>query len=396
VLDLERAESIRSPADYFAHALAEAPVQWSDAHRAWLVLGHAELAEAFRDSGRLSADRITPLERVAADRPAAFGKVVELLRGWMVFHDPPHHTRLRAPVRDAFTPRRVEALHGLVSGVVDEVMAAMPVGTVDVRRHFAAPLPALVIAAVLGVDGNDREHFQRWSDDLATIVFSTSPSTVPGQAAIEATDEFSAFFGRLIETEQAAPTGSLLSQLIVEAGDELSALELVGACTLLLFAGHETTTSLLTNAVGLLLERPDLMQWLRDHPEGDRTAVEELLRVLGPTRTMFRKAAVDHERAGQLIKAGDTVALVMCAANHDPKVFDQPQRIDLGRDPNHHLTFGWGLHHCVGAHLARLEARLALRALLQRYDEITAAGPIPALSGTVLGYAREPVLVSLG
>lgn len=394
MIDLESQDSIRRPAEYFGRARSDGPVQWSDAHRAWVVIDHHEVADAFRDSDRLSADRVGPLERVANERPEAFRQVLELLRGWMVFRDPPQHTRLRAPVRNAFTPRRVEDLTGLVSGVVDDVLKTLPDGQFEIRRDFAGPLPALVIAAVLGVNGDDREHFQRWSDDLATVVFSTTPSTVPSDTAIRATEEFSRFFGELIEAERRAPTGSLLSHLINEAADELSALELVGACTLLLFAGHETTTSLLTNAMGLLLERPDLMTWLRDHPEADGTAVEEFLRVLGPTRTMFRKAAVDHERGGRQVSRGESIALAMCAANHDVRVFDEPERIDLTRDPNQHLTFGWGLHHCVGAHLARLEARLALRALLDRFDRIVAVGPVPPMTGTVLGYAREPVVVT--
>lgn len=395
MIDLESQTSIEQPAEYFGAIRADGPVQWSDAHRGWVVIGHSEVSEAFRDSTNLSADRVTSLERVAADRPAAFGRIVELLRGWMVFQDPPRHTRLRAPVRTSFTPRRVESMTGLVAGVVDEVISSLPAGGFDVRRDFAGPLPALVIASVLGVDGEERHNFQRWSDDLAQVVFSTTPSSVPSDAAIRATDEFSGFFGQLIETERRSPSGSLLSTIINEAGDDLTALELIGACTLLLFAGHETTTSLLTNVVGLLLERPDLLAWLRDHPEADASAVEEFLRVLGPTRTMFRKAAVDHERGGQTISAGETVALAMCAANHDPDVFTNPGRIDLTRDPNPHLTFGWGLHHCVGAHLARLEARLALRALLDRFESIEAVGTVPPMAGSVLGYAREPVVVAV-
>lgn len=393
MIDLERPESIRDPARYFGEARIDGPVQWSDAHKAWVVLGYAEVADAFRDSDRLSADRIGPLERVAVNRPEAFGKVVELLRGWMVFRDPPDHTRLRAPVRNAFTPRRVETMGDLVAGVVDDVLRDLPDSDFDVRRDFAGPLPALVIAAVLGVDGEDREHFQRWSDELATVVFSTTPATMPSAEAIHATEEFSTFFGKLIAQERRAPTGSLLSHLITEAGDELTALELVGACTLLLFAGHETTTSLITNLLGLLLERPELLSWLRDHPEADATAVEEFLRVLGPTRTMFRKAAVDHERGGRSVRAGDTIALAMCAANHDEAVFARPEQLDLTRDPNPHLTFGWGLHHCVGAHLARLEARLAMRALLDRYATLEPVGDVPALTGTVLAYARDPLTV---
>lgn len=393
MIDLESQESIQRPAEYFARVSADGPVQWSDAHRAWIVLDHAGVSEAFRDSTRLSADRIGPLERAAATRPAAFGRVVDLLRGWMVFRDPPQHTRLRNPVRNTFTPRRVDDLTSVVADVVDDVVAGLATGTIDVRRDFAGPLPAMVIAAVLGVDRKDWHRFQEWSDDLAEVIFSTNPSTMPTEEAIAATDEFNQFFGQLIEAERAAPTGSLLSHLVAEAGDELNPLELVGACTLMLFAGHETTTSLLTNGVGLLLERPDLLAWLRRHPEADASAVEELLRVLGPTRTMFRKASVDHVRGGQTILAGQTVALAMTAANHDPTVFDQPEAVDFLRDPNPHLTFGWGLHHCVGAHLARLETRLALRALLDRFPDLEAIGEVPNRHGAVVAHPNEAVLM---
>lgn len=395
-LDLDSPESIQDPAGYFGARRAGGPVQWSDRHRAWVVLDYEEVGEAFREGETLSADRITTLERVARDRPATFQNVVELLKGWMIFRDPPAHTRLRDPVRNVFTPRRVGDMHDLISEVVADVVDGLPADGFEVRRDFAGPLPALVIAAILGVDRDDREKFQAWSDDLATIVFSSQPSVTDPARAISATDEFSAFFGDLIERERAHPGDNLLTTLVAEADDELTAMELVGACTLMLFAGHETTTSLLTNTLGVLLEQPELMTWWRAHPEADATAIEEFLRVVGPARTMFRKAAVDHERGGVAIKAGQTVAIGIAAANHDEALFPDPGRIDLTRDPNPHYAFGWGLHHCVGAHLARLEARLAVRALFDRFAVLEPVGEIPPISGTVLGYAREPVVVRSG
>jgi len=395
MINLDDPESVLDPSTYFDRFRPDGPVQWSDHHRAWMVIGHEANAQAFSDSTYLSADRITGLERTAAHRPEAFRKVVDLLRGWMVFQDPPTHTHLRKPVRGAFTPQRVETLSELVAGVVDQVIGNFSGSEIEVHEQFSGPLPALVIAAVLGVDGEDRLRFQQWSDDLATVVFTTTPASEPGEAATAATEEFAAFFGELIERERNHPSGSLLTTLIAEAGDDLSPLELVGACTLMLFAGHETTTALLTNALGLLAERPDLLHWLRQHPEADVTAVDELLRVLGPTRSMFRKVAVDHERHGQHLKVGDTVSMVMAAANHDASVISDPATIDLARSPNRHLTFGWGLHHCLGAHLARLEARLALRALLDRFETIEPVGPVPPLEGTVIAYARQPVQLRL-
>jgi cytochrome P450 len=393
VIDLECQAAFVEPAAYFGTFRNGGPVQWSDVHQSWLVLDHRELTEAFRDGERLSADRVTTLERVAQNRPEAFAKVVELLSGWMVFRDPPAHARLRDPVRSAFTPRRVDDLAGLIGSVVAEVIAALPErGEIEIRRDFAGPLPALVIASILGVNGSDRHHFQKWSADLATIVFSSEPSSTPVERAINATNEFEQFFGDLIEAERSTPSDTMLGHIVATTSDEFSIMELIGACTLLLFAGHETTSSLLTNTVGLLLERPDLVEQLRasDDPT---LAIEEFLRVVGPARTMFRKAAVDHERGGQTIRAGDTVALVIAAANHDESIFAEAGTIDLTRDPNPHLSFGWGLHHCIGAHLARLEARLALQAILARYDTISAVGPLPPIEGTVLGFAREAITV---
>ena len=396
VIDLESAPSIADPTGYFEAARADGSVQWSDAHRAWVVLDHHDVADAFRDGERLSTDRITPLERIARDKPAAFGRVVELLRGWMIFRDPPEHTRLRDPVRNVFTPRRVDDLEGLVADVVAEVVDGLPDhGEIDVRRDFAGPLPALVIAAILGVDRDQRAAFQAWSDDLTTVVFSTDPRSTAGDEAIAATDHFAEFFGELIDRERAAPSDSLLGRLIADTAEDFTQLELVGACTLMLFAGHETTTSLLSNTFGLMADRPEVEAALRacGTAPAMAIAVEELMRMAGPARTMFRKALVDHRRGGRSVRAGDTVALCIAAANHDPAVFDQPERFDAGRDPNPHLGFGWGLHHCVGAHLARLEARLALRAFFDRYATIDPIGPPPPLRGTVLGFARDSLTI---
>ena len=391
-IDLNDPASIDDPHSYWSRYRDMGPVQWSDAHRAWVVLGHAELSEAFREGHLLSADRVTPLERVAAHRPLSFAKVVELLGGWMVFRDPPLHTHLRDPMRNVFTPRRVATLEEMVSQVVDEIVDGLG-EVIDVREDFAGPLPAWAIAAVLGVGSSDRDRFQGWSDDLATIVFATDPHTTAPEQATAAAGEFSDFFQRLIDRERVEPSETLMTALVNGAGDQLSDLELVGACTLILFAGHETTTSLLMNTMGLLATRPDLVEELRVR-ELD-TALEELIRVRGPTRSMYRKVAVAQERGGQALAVDDNVLLCVAAANHDPDVFDEPGRLKLDRNPNPHLTFGWGLHHCLGAHLARLEARLALKALLRRYRTFEPVGPVPPIEGTVISSIQQPLRIKL-
>lgn len=391
-IDLEDPRSIQDPHSYWSRFRDGPPVQWSDAHRSWVVLGHHELSDAFRDGELLSADRITPLERVAQHRPEAFGRVVELLAGWMVFRDPPVHTHLRDPMRNVFTPRRVAHFTDLVEAAVTQVLDQLG-PSIDVREDLAGPLPAMVIAAVLGVDPVDRDRFRTWSDDLATIVFATDPHATAPEPAIHAAEEFRTFFGELIARERSEPSGTLLTALIEGAGDQLTDLELVGACTLILFAGHETTTSFLMNTVALFCHRPELVEQFR---AADTTlALEELFRVVGPTRSMYRKVAVAHERGGQQLEVDDNVLLCVASANHDPTVFDDPGVIDLGRDPNPHLTFGWGLHHCLGAHLARLEAGMALDRLLDRHSTLEALGEVPPVEGTVISTISRPLRVAL-
>jgi len=395
-VDVGCSESIREPARYFAEARARGgDVQWSDAQHAWVVLSHAEVEAAFRDSTRLSADRTGVFGRAAAKHSPAFGVVAELLSGWMNFRDDPAHLRLREPVRAAFTPRAVGELAKEVQEIVSRTIAEFRGDTVELYETFARPIPALVIASLLGADPEDRAKFQDWSDDLGAIVFSLAPGDVDEAPLVHATQEFVAFFTRLIERERANPSGNLLSALVHSEVGELDTMELVGACTLLLFGGHETTTNLIDNALGMLLERPELACELRARPELWDTAIDEFMRVVGPARTMARKVAVAHERGGQKLAPGDTVFLSIASANHDPRVFASPAELELARTPNPHFGFGWGPHYCLGANLARLEARTALRTLLETFPDLRAAARVPPLSGGTMGFARRLLLTHL-
>ena len=396
-VDLGSSESIGDPSEYFRAARERAgAVQWSDVHRAWVVLSHAEAAAGFRDVARLSADRTEVFGRAAAKHSPAFGIVVELLSGWMNFRDDPAHQRLREPVRAAFTPRAVAALEKDVRETVERTVAAFDGDRVELYQAFARPIPALVIAAMLGADPDDRARFQDWSDDLAAIVFSLAPGKVVEAPLVRATREFVAFFTRLIERERARPSDNLLSALVHSDAGQLSTIELVGACTLLLFGGHETTTNLIDQALGILLERPELAEELRSHPERWHTAIDEFMRVVGPARTMARKVTVAHTRGGCELAPRDTVFLSIAAANHDEAVFPAPAELDLAREPNPHLGFGWGPHFCLGANLARLEARVALQTLLERFPALRAATPIAPLAGGTMGFARRLLVAQLG
>jgi cytochrome P450 len=221
------------------------------------------------------------------------------------------------------------------------------------------------------------------------------PGKVEEGPVATAVAEFTTFFGDLIERERREPRSNVLSAIVHSDIGQLTPMELVGACTLILFGGHETTTTLLSNTLCILQERPDLVEWLRAHPEQMASAVEEFMRVAGPARSMPRKVIREHERGGQLLKPGQNIFLAIVSANHDPGVFPNPGTIDLTRDPNPQLGFGWGLHFCLGANLARLEARVALNALLQRFPKLEAIGPIPPIKASAMGFGRRPVLTRL-
>jgi cytochrome P450 len=395
-VDLGSLESIRDPARYFHLAREHSgAIQWSNAQRAWVALSHAENELAFRDVTTLSADRTGVFARAAAKHSPAFGIVAELFSGWMNFRDDPAHQRLREPVRAVFTPRAVSALEKVVCEIVERTIAEFRGDTVELYEAFARPIPALVIAALLGADPEDRALFQDWSDDLGAIVFSLAPGGLAEAPLVRATRGFVDFFTRLIERERVRPSGNLLSALVHSDAGSLSTIELVGACTLLLFGGHETTTNLIDNALGILLDQPALAEQLRARPEVWDTAIDEFMRVIGPARTMARKVAVAHTRGGRELAAGDTIFLSIAAANHDERVFTTPAEIDLARDPNPHLGFGWGPHFCLGANLARLEARIALRTLLARFPDMRAAAPVPPLAGGTMGFARRILLTRL-
>ena len=394
-LDLAASDVNQDPNRFARQVLADGPVQWSDAHGAWLFLTHEAVSDGFRDT-RLSADRIGPFERVAAERPDEFGKIVELLSGWMIFRDPPAHTRLRDPVRRAVTPRVVDGVRPAIEQTVEDLLADMPSsGLYDFKTEFAETLPALVIADLLGVPASERHRFKGWSDGLGEIIFSVRPGAIPTDTVREAADEFTSFFEQLIEHRRSHPGDDLISLMVQGGADELTAMELVGACTLLLFAGHETTTNMLVSSIRVLNDHPEQRERLISDPAVTTTAADELLRVAGPAKTMVRRVGEPFELHGQQLEARQKVFLVILTANRDPAVFTDPERVDLGREPNTHLGFGWGLHHCLGAPLARMELTVALRRLYEEHPNLMPAEPDRNWSGNELGLGFGKMLVQI-
>jgi cytochrome P450 len=369
------------PHETFARLRERDPVHWSERHHAWILTRYDDVVAAFRDP-RLSSDRATPMAR-GADDPVA-----SVLSRWMVFSDPPDHTRMRRALRSAFTPAAIAALRPMVERLVDELLADL-CGEVDFVARFAIPLPAIVIAELLGVPRSDHDRFRAWSEELATLVFASGLEDRHRRGR-EALTALSAYLGEQLRRRRYEPADDLLTTL---ATGELSEPDAIANAVLLLFAGHETTTTLLANGLAVLLAHSDQLERLRNERTLIPTAVDELLRYEGPSKLMPRWATSEVDLRGKSIAAGDLVYLVQAAANRDPEVFADPDRLDLGRKPNPHLGFGYGLHYCLGGPLARLETEVALGRLLDL--RLQPAGEPPRWRANLLGRSVEGLKVQL-
>ena len=295
----------------------------------------------------------------------------------MLLQDPPDHTRLRTLVSRAFTPRAIEGLRGQIQGIVDGLLDAMlDRGEADLIADFAYPLPVSVINEMLGVPAEDRMRFRQWSFDIArsldAIVLPDPDVIARGNAAGAA---IGSYFEGLIAERRRTPRADLLSAMIAveEAGDRLSTEELLATGLLLFLAGHETTTNLVGNGMLALLRHPGEFRRLRQDPALVESGVEELLRYDSPVQRVSRLAYEDVIVGDRTIRAGSLVLGLLGAANRDPDQFPEPDRLDLGRRDNRHLAFGWGVHFCLGAPLARLEGQLAFATLLRRLPRLALA-----------------------
>lgn len=354
----------------FYHRLREADPVHQSPLGFWVLTRYDDCVMVLRDPrfGRAGFEGL--LESV-------YGNTVEQgrLPTSMLFRDPPDHTRLRGLVSRAFTPRVVEGLRPriqqIVDGLLDRVQGA---GRMEVISDLAYPLPVTVISEMLGVPEGDRERIKQWSADIArsldAIGLPTDPEIVDrGRTGRRAIGDY---FRGLLPDRKKRPRGDLLSLLIEaeEQGDKLSEGELVATCVLLYIAGHETTVNLIGNGLLALLRHPKEIERLRDAPSLIQSAVEELLRFDGPVQRTARITNADVELGEHKIPKGSMVVPVIGAANRDPAHFPDPDRLDVSRPDNRHIAFGFGIHFCLGAPLARLEGQITLGTLLHRLPRL--------------------------
>ena len=371
----------QDPYPIYAALRERDPVHRSGLMNAWLFSRHGDIDMILRDHQRFGNDprKGTLNRRQRKSLPADEDFT-------MLFLDPPDHKRLRALVNKAFTPKAVNALEphirSLLRGLLDDIDD--PAGF-DLMQAIAQPLPVIVIAEMLGVPPEDRARFKVWSDQRARVLEPMIDAR-EREVAEAANRSLNDYFMPIIKERRQAPKDDIVSALAQaeEEGDRLTEREMLNMLRLLLIAGNETTTNLIGNGVLALLRHPDQLQRLRDDPSLIPSAVDELMRFDSPVQTDFRRVLEDCEVNGFPLRKRDNIVVLLGAANRDPDVFDRPDELDVGRGDRSHLSFGRGIHHCLGAPLARLEGRIVLEMLLERFSQISLRSERPRFRNSIV------------
>lgn len=393
-----------NPYPAYARLREEAPVCWSEAWGGWVLTRYADVVAAFQDVRRFSsAGRIAYLlESLPPEERSRFDDVQAHYRAGVAHVDPPDHTRLRALLTPFFTPRRLAALVPRIEQVTARLLAGLEgQPTADLIAGLAYPLPAAVVLELIGAPEADRDLFRNWALGVNALFAAGGRTAAAAVAQAQASlAEMRAYIAELAAARRRAPREDVVSVLAARcAAGDLTEAELVSTCVTLFVAGHETTTNLIGNGMVALLRRPAVLQELRrglTTPELLKSAVEELLRFDTPVQRGWRIAAEDVEVGGRLVRRGQLVLPMLGAANRDPAHFPDPDRLDLARRENRHLGFGYGIHFCLGAPLARLEVPAALAGLLARFPRITLdeSRPLPWRRDVALrGVEALPVLL---
>jgi len=366
----------RDPHPLYHQLRSEQPIAHVDEFDEYILTRWADCEAVLRDPKWSSSPEHRPVDR--AGGPSISDDMDQVGMKTLLFLDPPDHTRLRRLVSKAFTPRRIEQLREHVTEILDDLLSDVKPGEpFDVISTFAYPLPLIVICELMGVPLEDRHQFEGWSAD-ATRLLDGDIDEETFNRGIVAAMYFLNYFNGLFEQRRAEPKDDLVSGLLAveEAGDVLTEEELRSIVLLVFLAGHETTVNLIGNGLFALMQHRDQWDRLCADPDGlKESAVEELLRFDGPVHVTGRAAVEDVQLAGQTFAKQSQVVVLLAAGNRDPDRFPDPDRLDIGREDNQHLTFSHGIHYCLGAALARLEGQVVFSTLAKRFPLMQLAVP---------------------
>ena len=381
-------EILQDPYPTYARLLDEGPLHYVDVGSkwsVWSVFGHAEcslIAKDPRCSAKRAQQMLLPLP---LSRQAEFSELARMFSLWLIFMDPPDHTRLRKLLNKGFSSTAIESLRPQVENLVDRMLKPLKPGMeIDLLSEFAYPMPVSVISEMMGVPEALHGKFADWSRAIALFRGSPNRTVEHAHAAQDAMLHLTDYFRKTVAERKRNKGSDLISLLIdiEEEGEVLTEEEVYAQCIALLFAGHETTRNLIGNGMYTLLQHPEQMAELRENPEMIRSAVEELLRFESPVQFTARVLKEDIELCGQHIPKKWTILCMLGAANRDPKRFKDPNQLDLKRLNNQHLAFSAGPHACIGGQLARLEGQIAILNLVQRFPDMKLVGPRPEWAST--------------
>jgi len=373
--DLTDPEIIDRPFEYFGHLRETDPVYKNEKFGGWIVTRYNDVQQCLQDDTHLSveveADRLRNSSR---DIPAT----TEMFPKWIIYLDPPDHTKLRRIISEAFNPEMVQNQESIVEQITESLITDIEERDPDVVEfidEFAFQLPIRVIGEIMGLDSEDADMIGGWSENIALTLFHYYQGENRYQKTEASIKAFSEYLHELVDRRKENPKDDLLTYLLEAEsdGESLDDDEVVATAVLLLFAGHETTTKLLANGTIEFIRHPEQLELLRSDPSLAPKAVEEVLRYHGPSKSLTRGVIEPFELREKQIEPGDRLLLSQAAANRDPRQYDNPEEFDITRGTSTHLGFGHGTHHCLGAPLARLEARTAFPAIVQAFPNMQLA-----------------------
>jgi pimeloyl-[acyl-carrier protein] synthase len=370
-------EVLANPYPLYRKLRSQDPVHWDRFLHTWVVTRYPDVLNVLHS---FSADRTPSPEQLTAMGLSGMNAIAKVMVKQMLFMDAPAHTRLRGLASVAFTPQKVRVLKGHIQQIADNLLDQVQArGQMDMIADFAAPLPAIVTAEMLGVPTEDHYDLKRWSADFAEMLgnFQHNPDRIP--RVLESTNNLTDYFRDAIAKMRDHPREGLIHSFMTAEldGDRLSEEEIIANCVVTMVGGQETTTNLIGNGLLTLMRNPDQLARLRDDPALLSSGVEELLRYESPSQHTGRIAREDVEMGGKVIRKGQAVMAIMAAANRDPERFPEPDELILDRTDNKHLAFGWSSHFCFGAPLARMEGQIAFETILRRLPNLEVVpGPL--------------------
>lgn len=387
--------TLRDPHDTFARMRAEAPVHWSAELSAWLAVDAASVQTVLTTPAVFSANRLVPVfDRLKEKDQASAADVMRWLSIWMVFQDPPNHTRLRRHLAEVINPNMTKALREPILEITTELLDGLPKNeSFDFYTDFGLKLPGFVVMDLLGVPRERLPEVKEWSDEMMLFIGSARSVENKYGRARHGAQSMAELFRELIADRKAAPQDDVLTRMITNEidGETLTDDELVASMMMIGNGAQETTAHLIGNALLALQDNPETLAELRADPSKVTPgAIEEFLRYDGPVLSTARIVAENTELGGQNLAEGDRVFAILSAANRDPAAFDRPDELDLQRRPNAHVAFSKGAHFCLGAPIARLEAQIALTEIVRRFPDYRISEPVEEIAWTNSMVTRGP------